>query len=312
MIERNIPSGSLLVIFSPCFFLFFGQVAKQSSKPKWLYQTVMGRPRKWVPRRVTAADRVAGHAVVVKYGPDLRLEKRLSDDFRSFCILNRLTREEAYVPFIGQLRNSKVAAGTVKNYVEIVSRGDRSTEAYLARRSTECMQTNTPTGHAADIDLKTANSIIVAAKKRYPQHAPSIWMMLATGCRRIDVHRLRPESVKLTKANIVVKFLWTKGIRKIRHRRTVTLPLRGIASPPTNMQTLLSGKRAPFECSVNTLNKVLKELVSKDPGVRCTTGSFRRLFSRRIEEYCKKKGLKKKDLLLHRSEDMDEAFYSFA
>jgi len=77
----------------------------------------MGRPKKWSPRRVIAADKV-------KYGPNLALEERVSRDFRDFCILNGLGRAEAYAPSIGPMRNSGLAAGTIRNYVEIACRGD--------------------------------------------------------------------------------------------------------------------------------------------------------------------------------------------
>lgn len=233
---------------------------------------------------------------MVRFGPDMQLEERLQKEYKIFCCMNRLTREQGYIPFIGQMKNARhgtkvgLSAGTIKNYISIVARGDRSKEAYVARAATECMQTYADTGHAADIDLETANRLVNEAKKKASQHAPCLWMLLATGGRRIDIHRLKPTSVKLNKHKLVVKFTWTKGIRQIRHRRTVELPLAGLTPPPPGMKKLIEGKAQPFECSVATLNKAIKDL-----GYKCTTGTFRRLFSRRIEAYCQANGYEKKD-----------------
>ena len=266
----------------------------------------MGRPRKWQPAKLTRRDILAGEIVISKYGPDLTLETRLKQDFKSFCRMNRLSKEEAYAPIIGQMKNAGLVAGSIKNYVDVVTRGDRSAAAYTAKRATECMQADTISGHAVDLSLPQANKYIDMIKKRKPTVAPSLWMLLATGGRRIDIHRLHPECVKKTKNFLVVKFLWTKGIRKISHRRIVQLPLDGLTAPPGGMLKLLKTKKKPFECSVAELNQALKSV-----GCMATTGSFRRLFSRRIALYCTNNNLDKKDLMLHRSKDMDAAFYSF-
>ena len=158
-----------------------------------------------------------------------------------------------------------------------MTRGDHTTKAYVANRAVECLQTDTPSKHAADFCLKEANALVAKAKKLEPKYAIPLWMLLATGARRIDVNRLHASSVKIIKKHMVVRFLWTKGVRRIAHRREIRLPLADLVCPPTNMPKQLT-KRIPFECTVAALNASMKRL-----GSPATTGSFRRLFSRRIE-----------------------------
>jgi len=267
----------------------------------------MGRQAMWQPERVTVGDIVDGEKIIALYGPNMDLEKRVKNDYRTFCMMNRLTREEGYSPWIGQMKRSGLSAGTMKNYIFFATQGDRSTQAYKARKAMECFQADAPTKHAADIDVNEANSLIRDAIKKEPASAVPLWMLLATGQRRIDIKRLHADSVKmqLSRKKLTVRFLWTKGIRRIQHRREVELPLSDITPPPKNLEKLVIKEKDPFPCTVGGLNAAIKRL-----GYNATTGTFRRLFSRRMDAYCKKTGIDKKDLMLHRSADMDKAFYS--
>jgi integrase len=180
---------------------------------------------------------------------NLRSEERVRSDFKTFCQLNRLAREEAYEAAVGQMRIAGLSAGTIRNYIAIVAGADRSVGAYVAKKATECFQADTVSGHAADITLEQGNAIVRAAVAAAPEHAEQLWMLLATGQRRVDVHRLRPESVKLGKKSMIVKFLWTKGIRQIKHRRIVEFPLAGVTAPPSSIVKTLMSPRPPFECT---------------------------------------------------------------
>lgn len=268
---------------------------------------LMGRPRKWTPRRLTTADVVAGAVVLKKYGPDLATNERVRADYLKFCKLNRLTSEEGYEPWIGQMRNSGLSGGTIQTYMEAATQGDKSTSAYVAMKAASALHANSLTGHARDIDLATGVAIIEAAKAKAPGQAQQLWMLLATGQRRVDIHRLHPQSVKIQrKRKLTVKWMWTKGIRKIAHRREVTFPLEGLPDAPPELEQTLMSKKAPFECSVAVLNRCIKKL-----GYQATTGSFRRLYSDRIEAYCKKNNIPKADMMLHRDDTMDKAFYKW-
>jgi len=267
----------------------------------------MGRPRKWTPTVVSAADIVAGAIVARKYGPDLSTAARVRADFRTFCRINRLTPDEAYEPWVGQMRNSGLASGTIREYVEAVTQGERSTAAYIISKAAGALHTDSPTSHATDIDHTTGCAIIESAKKDAPEHAQQLWLLLATGQRRVDIHRLHPQSVKIVRRKtLTVKWLWTKGIQKVSRRREITFPIEDLPDAPKGLEVALQAKRAPFECSVAVLNKCIKRL-----GFEATTGSFRRLYSARIDAYCIKKGIPKQDMMLHQSAETDKAFYRF-
>jgi hypothetical protein len=215
---------------------------------------------------------------------------------------------------MGQMHNAGLSAGTIRDYIEFVTKGDRSTESYVAKKASKAQHTDSITGHAPDITLQEASAIINRAKVEYPAEAEPLWMLLSTGQRRVDIHRLRPTSVKLTMKGrmkfITIKWLWTKGIQKIEQRRELSFPLQGLPEPPVdfekNLQEAMKSKKAPYECSVAKLNGVIKKM-----GFRATTGTFRRLFSDRIEEYCNENNIAKEDMMLHASKKMDRAFYSF-
>ena len=267
----------------------------------------MGAPRKWSPGILTSADIIAGHLVTTKYGPNLDTENRVRADYQAFCKMNRLTREEGYELFIGQMINASLAAGTIKDYVEFVVKGDRGTCAYVAKKAVRALQGNTLTGHAPDITLATGTHIIEWAKKSAPESAEQLWLFLATGQRRVDIHRLKSSSVNLKrKKTLTIKWLWTKGIHRIQHRREIIFPIEDLPDAPSTLEHTLRSKSHPFECSVKKIN----ETIAKS-GHKATTGSFRRLFSHRIDEYCRKNGLQKMDMMLHQSASMVKAFYDF-
>ena len=65
----------------------------------------MGRPSVWTPQKLSPLDQLRGEIILKKYGPDLATKERVVKDFREFCRLNRLCREAAYAPFMGQMRD---------------------------------------------------------------------------------------------------------------------------------------------------------------------------------------------------------------
>ena len=171
--------------------------------------------------------------------------------------MNRLTREEGYECFIGQMVNASLAAGTIKDYVEFVVKGDRGTCAYVAKKAVRALQGNTLTGHAPDITLATGAHITEWAKKNAPESAEQLWLLLATGQRRVDIHRFRPSSVNLKrKKTLTIKWLWTKGIHRIQHRREIIFPIEDLPDAPSTLEHTLRNKSRPFECSVKKINGV--------------------------------------------------------
>ena len=270
----------------------------------------MVRPGKWIPHKLSSRDIIRGHNIFRTYGPDLKSEKTVKEKYQTFLSLNRMTRQEGYEPYVGQLMEAGMAPGTVAVYTKILTRGDKSTEAYIAKKTTEAQHSHLPTSHAPDISVDEANTIIKTAQRLHPTIAGPLWLMLATGDRRVDITRLNKGVCKLMsrgrKKYIQVSFTWTKSIRKIKHRRTVMYPLKDLTDPPPDLVDRLNGNERPACCTVQQLNKGLAKM-----GYRATTNSFRRLFACRITDYCNETGTPKEELLLHKDKDMDKAFYSW-
>ena len=269
----------------------------------------MGRPKKWIPALFSVSDRIAGKVLRAKYGPDLRTENRVKEDFARLCRVNHCTPEDAYLPWLGQMKNKGLSAGTIKDYVHMVIKGRRSTAAYEVRRTAESYQTDSPVGHAADTGLDHVQGLV---KKCDPGIRAHMWLMLATGARCTDISRLRKRCFKkLTKKSMTILFAWTKGIKKVRHRREVSYPLDGLMEMPPSVRHKLNAARDddnPFVFSTNEVNKALRE--AGGAGERTTSGTFRRLFSKRITKYCETNNISKKSMMLHVTDDMDAAFYA--
>ncbi|MCG3770976.1 MAG: hypothetical protein JW384_02156 [Nitrosomonadaceae bacterium] len=269
----------------------------------------MGRPKKWNPSPFTARERITGHMLRCKYGPNMQTELRVKKDFGDLCRMNHCTPEDAYVPFIGQMRVAGMSAGTIREYVGHVVKGKRSTAAYIALRTAESLQTDSPVVHAADTDQEHIESLIAKTKGLTRAH---LWLMMVTGARSKDVSRLRARCFKKrSKKSMVILFCWTKGIKRLRHRREVEYPLEGLMAPPCEFGSLLRKSKpddTPFACTTAISNAALREAGGR--GERTTTGTFRRLFSKRIDKHCKENNIPKRSMMLHASDDMDAAFYA--
>ena len=133
----------------------------------------MGRPKKWNPSPFTARERITGHMLRCKYGPNMQTELRVKKDFGDLCRMNHCTPEDAYVPFIGQMRVAGMSAGTIREYVGHVVKGKRSTAAYIALRTAESLQTDSPVVHAADTDQEHIESLIAKKDKGFDE-SPSM------------------------------------------------------------------------------------------------------------------------------------------
>lgn len=280
----------------------------------------MGRTPLWTPRPSTARDVIAGAAWVSRYGPCLETERRVVANFKEFCSLSHLARENAYVPYVGQLCNAGLSAGTISQYVKFVTRGDHGDDAYCVRKASEASHADAVTKHAPDISTEQAIQVIRALETEEEDQACAVWMMLATGARPADLQRLRGEAVKVTLINgkrgvrvgsdLRVTWRWTKGIHKHSHRREMTYPLKALPSPPKRLSALLKNGPRPFTLSATALNKALKELADKPstpPIPRMTCYSFRRLFC----ENCRVQGLDVKKMMMHAADTMVAAHYSF-
>jgi hypothetical protein len=269
----------------------------------------MGRIATWHPRKITHRDVIRGQAIRAAYGPNLRTEKRVKLWFAEFCRLNRASAEDLFLPFLGQMLNSGLSAGTAKDYMMMVTRCRRSEAAYLARKSAEAHHTASRTGHAADVGLPHAQAVISRLSPGLIRSA--CWLMLATGARCTDISRLRRRNIiHLNKRSLNVLFQWTKGIKKMKHRRELEYPLEGVGDAPVELLKLLKSKRSnDFLFDKLTPAMVNKQLRATETNEKTTTGSFRRLFAKRIRNHCAKKKISVSSMMLHISAEMVSGFY---
>ena len=167
------------------------------------------------------------------------------------------------------------------------------------------------------------NKLITEVTKRDDLEAcHEAWVMYVSGLRPMDVSRLWNDSVfiKLTKGepnSLTILARWTKGIRKVKNRRQICYPLKGLVQPPEKLldrlNTIRNTKltRVWRHYSAGKTNDMLDAITSQLNLKRITSGSLRRAFSERIEEHCKSSGIPKADMMLHVSESMDKAHYAF-
>jgi len=277
----------------------------------------MGRPRKWTPRPATRQDFMAGALIRGLYGPDEKLETRIRNDYKEFCRLSRLSADEGLEPFVGQMKNDGLDPGTIRNYALIACHGNRSRVAYAMRKSVEAFHSHAGgRGHAVDQSTKVLTDYVRWAEKDGEPLAKVLWILLVTGQRPIDIHRIEERDLWRERGFLKVVARWTKGIRKIKHRRQVDYPLKNLMPPPKSLKL---GARIPkrkrqvylYVNTSNQINAVMRDVAKRHKLVKATTGSFRRDFSERIKPHCKRLNISVKDMMLHRSEDMDAAHYAF-
>ena len=282
----------------------------------------MGRPRLWTPHKITSAEEVHSFLLVKKYGTDPRLRQRLHSDYRTFRQLNPHLRSHLQVleALVGQMHHSGLEPGTVKEYAHIMdcfsSDGTRAPEVL---RVVDALATDRGgRGHATDIGEKEANAFGSLASRTGGDLNGAVWLMYVTGLRYGDVEKLWDDAMTFKPTArpqwLELKVRWTKGIKTTKNRRVVKYPLKGLAKPPKTLMAAAKkgkGRHRLFRCSYSRICEHLRGMCDSLRVKPITTGTFRRCFSRRIDSHCRKANIPKRDMMLHSSEKMDQAHYSF-
>lgn len=209
--------------------------------------------------------------------------------------------------FAAQLLNSGCAAGTVKEYTLIILRGLPKTDLTMrTEKVVEKLHLDSATGHAPDPHSVNAFDETIQPLE---DENPELWLMRHTGARPVDVSRLFADAVSVGSTTVSVTWRWTKGNRRIQHRKAIEYPLR--SAPPASFKKKIqdakrNGSRPFASVTAAKINKVLKESRSG-----LTSGSFRRVFSRRIRPWCHKTGTSVQAMMNHHNPTMHTAFYDF-
>lgn len=280
-----------------------------------LFLKKMGRKKLWNPTYISIADIVRGSSIREKYGPNMSTITRVKEDFNKFKSMNNLQSEDALEPWVGQMLNSGLSRGSVDDYVQMVTSSMTGQVTWALKKAVAAMHGDTITGHAPDVSFDKLERAVSSIIKDDDPLGHHVWLLLATGSRSRDVARFRGACVSLEgKDWLTVKYLWTKGIKRTVLRREVRYPIHDIIPPPRNFVLACKGRNTtPFHGTANKVRVLLKNqwIKLKFAGKAPTACSFRRNFSKRIDPYCRRMKIAKQDMMLHISDAMDKAYYSF-
>ena len=235
-------------------------------------------------------------------------------------MVNGLSLEAGLEAWLGQMTSDGLSPGTVSTYLQTVMNLcpilHRSTEARRICAAAEAFHTHRGgRGHAVDMTPTEAQSIIKKAMKSHPEKAAELWMLLVTGARASCIDRLCGDSVHLTPAFLTLRIRFSKGVRKSRKRRQIRYPLKGLPAPPAMLRNLLKSRNSKkghiLAAKAGSLNKILAETCQALRTKRVTTGTFRRVFAQRIQPYCKENQIALSEMMVHTSDDMHKAYYTF-
>lgn len=154
---------------------------------------------------------------------------RVRRDFVNFCDINGLEEHDAQslLPFIGQMLQSKLSAGTVNRYVIFVaSLINKSDLKWEILRAVSKAHGDADTRGARPFSMKELTSFLAQLKA----HRTVIYLMAATGWRSIDIRRLRHRQITVLSKHydndhIMIEARWTKTINSPVNRRTAVFPL---------------------------------------------------------------------------------------
>ena len=282
----------------------------------------MGRTRIWKPRQLSVDHTIRGHLLRSKYGPSVALQQRLKADYLFVKKVNPklVSHEKLMLGILGQMEVDGLDPSSIAQYITILDGfAPLGCRAPAVVKAAEAFATDRGgRGHAVDISDEEMEAFAKIATRRNDEEACIVWIFYATGIRAVDIRRLWEDAVFFTnKKTMTLLARWTKGIQKIKSRRHVEYPMPKIQPPKLLLELATRRHKTPKRlfssqaATYTSMSTTLKEYAATLKVDKITTGTFRRSFASRIEPFCKKHGIQKKDMLLHVSDDMDKSAYSF-
>ena len=188
---------------------------------------IMGRRRKWTPRKLTLQDFQASEAFLHIWAPPSTAE-RVRQDYEHFCRINNIDFALGYAAFVGQMIMSGLSEGTIETYLGYAAaprRGRAYRAAALAHTDADCK-------HAHDVKAGKLQEIIKSQSD--PCLQALLWLLFVTGSRNKDICRLRHSQIKLNYRLkcTSVEYRVTKNLRKRSARRVITVPWKWRMPPP--------------------------------------------------------------------------------
>lgn len=181
-----------------------------------------GRPRKWVERPLSEADRTRGKDFVKKYGPDVRAVESFECRYSTFCELNSLDKTE-YTSLelcVGQALECGAAVSSLKTMVEGLLKRKK-----IPIRGGWVVLCALKKGHADSDDVQprtvvgTQESLEKILQTLENENLPErfvLWLCFATGMRAADATWLRFSQLKLTESQVWIQ----RRVTKVCHDRS--------------------------------------------------------------------------------------------
>jgi|GEM_PF-6929749 len=276
-----------------------------------------GRKPLWSPHSITESELLRGRQILARYGdaPNEKSRAKRRSDFREFYNLNSsLDTKTLMTGLLGQM-SEVLDASTVQNYFQIFGlvggkfpQGfvcDSSFDPFWFSSTIAKFHADNPGSHASDLTIDILKDIITRTSQTgYLAEAAALEVILKTGLRSIDLHRLRLDSLQIGAKALRFTLCWTKGIRRRQHRRHLRIPLwfgtltKGAISSAKALITVWRQKTETLrslgrrgESLACHLNRCVKKACGKKAKASSaerspTTYSFRRAFIRKALSKC--------------------------
>ncbi len=243
----------------------------------------------WKPRIATVEEKEKGMKLVKEYGNDpmaLATARRLRDFCNTFLLINNFETLEAGIDaLIGQMSADGLKAGTLAQYIRTMVRGRKDLGARVseALRALDRMHADSDTQHAVDTTKEEVLSIISQLRKQgSPLEAAAVELMLKTGLRMKDLHRLRRKQLRQNKKKmVVIEVRRAKNRSKKKHRATAMFPPWFGPVAQQTIQLFEKGQDQDTKPFLSLNATALNKAVSGICTTKLTSYSFRRAFIHR-------------------------------
>lgn len=175
---------------------------------------------------------------VLGWGPSLDAKLRIRQKYTVFCQMNHLSPNEGHAAWVGQMKNSGLAAGTIRTYLRhVIGEKGRNLLQWQLVKGVEAWHASETTRHAPDLPLKDIIRFIQDLSESEGKNL--LWLMAATGSRAADAARLTSEQVHIQCDGgrytcLEIEWRLTKTARTRRQRVRTKYPVAWSCDPPKN------------------------------------------------------------------------------
>lgn len=244
-----------------------------------------GRRSKWVPHSITPCEVTIGQKYIEEHLASRSAQSRVQANFLAMCELSGLEPDEAIPGYIGQLKESGLASGTIHEYLKAIRLLIRPSTYRPAIKACAAAHADADTTHAADLP---GNQLDWLTEKAQPGLYEVLFFLRLTGARLADLRRLQRKQIvfKEEEAVVHIQFRRTKNRTKRSLRKSVEFPISW--GGPVRGEVLRAFLQVPGYVklfrpyTVSYVNRELKKLCAQVDYRSCTSYTFRRAFMDRV------------------------------